>query len=88
MGGPYVNEDGDIWIEKGSRPWPRVLYEARGIVDEQLGPYPQGILRYEGIDDGVRVSDERESPHWDDEDCGEDRCCRTVVAYHFRAVEP
>lgn len=88
MSGPYVNEEGDIWIEKGIMPWPRVLSEARWMVDEQLGPYPQGILRYEGVQDGVRVSDVREYVHYDDEDCGDEKCCRTVTAYHFRAVEP
>lgn len=101
MKGPYVNDEGDIWIERGSAPWPRVLREARSMADEILDTYPNGILRYEGIDHGVRVSDNHETDgvHGDDDGCADSQdmdyndpafvpCCRTVVAYHFRAVEP
>ena len=89
MRGPYVNEEGDIWIERGSAPWPRIQREARSMATEVLDFYPNGILRYEGIETDVRVSDTREAPHMFDEDrCEEDGCCRTIVAHHFRAVEP
>jgi hypothetical protein len=86
-GGPYVNDSGDIWIERGAMPWPKVLLEARWMADEILDYYPSGVLRYDGIEEGVRVSDEYEQPHMDEESCKEG-CCRTITAYHFRAVEP
>jgi hypothetical protein len=101
MTGPYVNDEGDIWIERGSAAWPRIVREARWMADELLDVYPNGILLYEGIDPDVRVSDNHEAGgvHGDDHGCADwqekDRndpafepCCRTIIAHHFRAVEP
>ncbi len=98
MSGPYVSDNGDIWIERGSAPWPAILAEARSMADEILDYYPSGVLRYDGIQSNVRVSDEHEYPHGEDLEEPEEAldremevcngCCRTITAHHFRAVEP
>jgi hypothetical protein len=80
----YVNEDGDVWVERGSAPWPAIQREAAAMV-RQMGDW-DSVSRYEGIDRYVRVSDEREMPCMDEEDCK--GCCRTIVAHHFRVVDP
>lgn len=87
MRGPYVNDEGDIWIERGSAPWPKVQREARAMADELIDVRPYAILRYEGIEQDVRVSDEHEAPAMAGEE-GHEACCRVIDAYHFRAVEP
>lgn len=97
MNGPYVNDDGDIWIERGSTTWPRAQREA-AVTARDIGDY-YSVSRYEGIDLDVRVSDEHEYAHGDDDACADSQdmdyddpnftpCCRTVAAYHFRSVEP
>lgn len=57
------------------------------------------VMEYEGLKKDVRISDEREDPHGDDDGCADSMfegdpppegwvpCCRTVDAYEFRAVE-
>lgn len=87
MSGPYVNDDGDIWIERGSAPWPAIQHEAREMADVLSGWPSDTRLVYDGIDLAIRVSDENEAPCelWsDDPPCA---CCRTIDAHHFRAVE-
>lgn len=79
----YGNEAGDIWIERGSAPWPRIQHEAKASAWFEWAD--DGVLRYEGIEEDVRVSDEREFPHLEPEDCP--GCCRTIVAHHFRMEE-
>lgn len=97
MRGPYVNEEGEVWIERGSARWPAIQREARNILDE-MGYDLDYVMRYEGIVKDARVSDENEFPHLDDVGCieaqGEDYdastfvpCCRTIEAHNFRAVE-
>lgn len=99
MKGPYVNEDGDLWIERGSCSWNEAQREAKGYL---VGEFSADAIEYVGAESGVRVSDENEYVHWDEEDCreiaedglpeGEELpadwrpCCRTVEAWHFRAV--
>jgi hypothetical protein len=35
MSGPFVNDDGDVWVERGVVPWSKAWAEARvGIVDD------------------------------------------------------
>jgi hypothetical protein len=89
MSGPYVNDDGDIWIERGSARWPAIQREAREAADE-MGDYANDDMRivYAGLVSGVRVTDEHEEPcsimDPDDPLC---TCCRTITAHHFRTVE-
>ena len=92
MSGPYVNDDGDVWVERGSVPWPRARREAWSVVDSGWTWAAVG-LAYEGIDRAILVSDEEEAPcesayeaHGRGEapPCG---CCRVIDAYHFRQVE-
>lgn len=82
----YVNDDGDMWIERGVVPWPRVLHEAADMA-RTIGE-PDSVALYEGIVEDVRVSDERECPHMDDDGCGGEECCRTISAYAFHSAEP
>lgn len=97
MRGPYINEDGDLWIERGTAPWPKVRQAACWMADEISD---SGKVRYVGIEKDVRVSDNNEagSVHGDDDGCADSQgvdyddpgfepCCRTVEAYHFQAVE-
>lgn len=83
MSGPYLNEDGDVWVERGSVPWPKALREAWSVVDTGWTWADVG-LAYEGIQRGVLVSDENEMPCEDAPAC---KCCRLIDAYHFRQVE-
>jgi hypothetical protein len=103
MNGPYVNEDGDVWIERGSAPWPRIQREARYMLDELgCGPSDGFVIEYLGIETGVNVSDEHEYPHHDPPDGCRDSldledgeepppgwqpCCRVIEAHHFRGDE-
>jgi hypothetical protein len=93
MSGPYVNDDGDIWIERKSAPWPVIQHEARLMADEMdWGSYflSDTTLVYEGIVEDVRVSDEHEAAcerYPDDPEWAPCTCCRTIVAHHFRVVE-
>jgi len=97
---PYVSDDGDVWIERGVGPWPKIQREAKNILYE-MG-YDEGPMRYVGLEQDARVSDNNE-PNWvhgDDDACadahfegddppeGWEPCCRTIVAHHFRAEEP
>lgn len=91
MTGPYINEDGDIWIERGSAPWPAIQHEARQMADEMDGAWTRGstALRYLGISPAIRVSDHEEYPCTDADgnfrlDCPQ---CRTIAAHHFRWEE-
>ncbi len=104
MKGPYVSEDGDVWIERGSAPWPRIQREGYAMLDEMGWGVADGYRReYVGIETDVRVSDNNEAGaiHGDDDACadasdvdldnppeGWEPCCRTVTAHHFRGVEP
>jgi hypothetical protein len=83
MTGPYVNEDGEIWIERGSVSWPAARHAAADMA-RWLGD-DRSVAIYEGIERHVRVSDEREEPHMEAADCA--GCCRTIDAYSFRTVE-
>ena len=88
----YISEDGDIWIERGVAPWPRIQAEARSIADEMgdYWSYDRTVMRYVGVEEGVRVSDENEAPcseYPDDPEWKPCECCRTITAHHFRAVE-
>lgn len=94
----YINEDGDLWIERGVAPWPAIQHEAAAMAAEISD---SGKVRYEGIQVDVRVSDNNEASmvHGDDDGCADSQfggdpapdgwepCCRTVEAHHFRAVE-
>lgn len=81
--GPYVNEEGDIWIERGSVPWPQARREAWSVTDTGWTWAEVGLV-YEGIDHGILVSDENEAPCENAPDC---MCCRRIDAYHFRTIE-
>jgi hypothetical protein len=87
VNGPYVSNEGDVWIERGDAPWPRIQRAARMILDEMGYDEPGYPMRYEGIEQGVRVSDNNEADGVHAEETGCD-CCRTVVAHHFRAEDP
>jgi hypothetical protein len=91
---PYVNDDGDVWIERGVAPWPVIRHWGRIMAIELGGD----LSEYVGIEFDVRVSDEHEYSHGDDDGCADSRdttikapgfvaCCRTITAHHFRAVE-
>jgi hypothetical protein len=92
----YVNDEGDVWIPKGSGPWPKILREARGMLDMIADPGP---MEYLGVTE-VRVSDEHDADglHHDDDGCADSQdtrleapgfvpCCRTEQGHHFRAKE-
>ena len=92
MSGPYVNEDGDVWVERGSVPWPKARREAWSVVDTGWTWATVG-LAYDGIEHNVLVTDEYEMPceaaseakqRGEAPTCG---CCRLIDAYHFRQVE-
>lgn len=83
MSGPYLNEDGDIWVERGVVPWSQARREALSVVDTGW-TWAEVGLAYEGIQKSVLVSDENEAPCENAPDC---RCCRYITAYHFRQVE-
>lgn len=96
MKGPYVNEDGDLWIERGDVSWNRAQHEARGYL---VGEMEADAIRYVGKENDTRVSDEIEYVHMDDDGCadaddvdlanppkGWKPCCRTANTYHFEAV--
>lgn len=93
---PYVNPNGpEFWLVKDGTPWPKVRHEA-AIWARELGG---DAAAYEGIKTDARISDETEWVHGDDDGCADSQfggdeppegwvpCCRTVVAYEFRAVE-
>jgi hypothetical protein len=97
---PYVNEDGEVWIERGSAAWPKIQHEAYSMLDEMgWGPWDGYRREYVGIEEGVRVSDQHEYSHGDDDGCADSQnvedseapgfvpCCRTITAHHFRGVE-
>ena len=86
MSGPYVNDDGDVWVERGSVPWPQARREAAEALVGFVGP---AALVYDGIELRVLVSDREEQPcesAWEAEregrspTCG---CCRVIDAYSF-----
>ena len=92
MNGPYVNEDGDFWLERDGTPWPRILAEAASWA-HQMGDW-DSVMRYDGIQKDVRVSDELEYVHGDDDGCADAQgttiddpgftpCCRTTTCYAF-----
>lgn len=96
MNGPYINEDGDMWYERGSATWPRIRSAASG----DAWMVTDGKMEYVGIEKDVRVSDNHEAGgvHGDDDGCADSQgkefedpsfepCCRTIEAYHFRASE-
>lgn len=83
MGGPYVNDNGDVWVERGSVPWPKARSEAWSVVDTGWSWADIG-LAYMGIARDVLVSDQHEAPCEAAPDCG---CCRRIDAYHFQQVE-
>lgn len=92
MSGPYVNDDGDIWVERGSVPWPRARHEAWNVADTGWTWAAVGLV-YEGIQHDVLVSDGHEMPceaayeakqRGVAPTCG---CCRLIQAYHFRTAE-
>ncbi|HEX5016486.1 MAG TPA: hypothetical protein VFX15_02740 [Actinomycetes bacterium] len=99
MNGPYVNGDGDVWIERGTAPWPRIQREAFNVLYEMGWGRADGYsMEYQGAEKDVRVSDEHEYPHGDDDGCadyqgkdyndpGFEPCCRSIEAHHFRGVE-
>ena len=95
MSGPYVN-DGNFWLERDGTPWPRILREAASWA-RQMGDSGT-VMRYDGIQSDVRVSDEREDVHSFDEWCADSQgkelgdpdfvpCCRTTTCYAFRVAE-
>lgn len=92
----YMNDDGDIWIERGSGTWPQIQREARATLD--MIDEPEHSMVYLGLEKDVRVSDVHEYVHYDDDGCADaqdvslearelpvfEPCCRTVEAHHFR----
>jgi hypothetical protein len=97
LSGPYVNPNGpEFFFIRGEAPWPTVLKEAASWA-RQMGDW-DSVLGYDGISDDIRISDEHEWVHWDDESCAEHQdttvddpnfvpCCRTVSGYQFRVTE-
>jgi hypothetical protein len=91
MSGPYVNDDGDVWVERGAVRWPKAVWaEARIGLDYWDF---DGRLIYDGIERHVLVSDEQESACLSAQEavdegraptCG---CCRVIDAYHFHGEE-
>jgi hypothetical protein len=91
MSGPYVNDDGDVWVERGPVRWPtEVWMQAREGLDYWD---TDDRLVYDGIQHDVLVSDKEEaacsSAH---EAVAEGRpptcgCCRVIDAYHFHGEE-
>lgn len=97
MRGPYVNDDGDFWLERDGTPWPKILKEAASWARE-LGD-PMSVMRYDGIQHDVRVSDELEYVHMDDDGCADSQgkesddpdfepCCRSTTCYAFHVEGP
>lgn len=96
MNGPYVSDNGDVWIERFDVPWPRAQAEARSYLSE-MG-WEDEPMDFVGVEQEVRVSDEHEYVHGDDDGCADSQdttieapgfvaCCRTIAAYHFRGRE-
>lgn len=84
----YVNDDGDVWVERGSVPWPQARRAALEACDTGWTWAEVGLV-YEGKQDGVLVSDEHEMPcetarETNPPECS---CCRRIDAYHWRQVE-
>jgi hypothetical protein len=92
MSGPYVNDDGDIWVERGAVPWPKARVEARSVIDWMYWATSDRLV-YEGIDRHILVSDGNEAPcesAYEADRRGEAPrcdCCRVIDAYHFRTEE-
>ena len=92
MNGPYVSEDGDVWFERGDTSWNEARKQAKWYIDGW------DRIVYVGIETGVRVSDELEYVHGDDDACADAQgadfdspefapCCRDIEAYHFRGED-
>lgn len=83
MNGPYINDDGDVWVERGVVAWKDARREAWSVAGTDWTWADVGMA-YLGIDRGILVSDENEMPCENAPDCG---CCRRIDAYHFRTIE-
>ena len=96
-GGPYTNQDGEIWIERGDGSWNQAQREAKYTLEEMGYDRVEGyVIRYAGISQKIRVTDEHEWAHGDDDGCADyqgkelddptfEPCCREIEAWHWYA---
>lgn len=88
MSGPYVNDSGDVWVERGMVKWKDAYREASSTIGD-----PWFKVEYVGIVRDVLVADHEEAPceaaseahvRGEAPTC---KCCRTIEAYHFRQAD-
>ena len=79
----YVNDDGYIWVERRSAPWPYIHRAAMAMAALHNEPGWRWGVTYEGIRSDVLVTDMHEAP------CIEQpcKCCRRIEAHQFFMVE-